>query len=343
MFNNLKNIERKRIPDNRNINGLFLNRAERVEPFNEKILSDVNLNLDLHKMGNYFDLTDFYKKVSDYIDIKSDELLVTNGAEEAIRYIFNILISKNDNIMFPIPTYGMYHVYSKIYETNKILLEYNNNFKIDKKKLYDNLKNVKVFFLPNPSHIEDLFEESEIVNILETLKENNGFLVIDETYFGFGCNTYINLINTYDNLYIIRSFSKTFGLPSVRCGMLISSSKNMKIMSNYRSAYEISYLTFKISEYFLDNIDIINNYIKECIKGREYLIENLKKENLEYNGEKNYLLNIKINDERLCNKIFNELENKLIYVRNGNTFISITIGPIQYMKKFFTEFIKLVK
>ena len=338
MFEPLKTIERKRIQDKRNIEeGVFLNRAERVKKFTEIELQKIFDFNRFSNIGNYYDV---YKKYSDYIQINQDEMLITNGAEEAIRYIFNIFLKENDKIMFPIPTYGMYHVYSKIYNVEKIMLEY-NNFKINKELLYDNLNTIKVFFLPNPSHIEDIFEESEIINILSILKKNNGLLVIDETYFGYGTKTMKHLIHFHENVYIIRSFSKTFGLPSIRLGCLISNKKNMDIISNYRPAYEVSYPSLKIGEYFLDNIDFVNDYIQECIKGREYLLKELKHNNIAYNGKSNYLLNINIEDEDMCNKICDNLEEKYIYVRNCKKYISITIGPIIYMKKFFNNFVEL--
>ena len=340
MNEKLKNIERKRIIDSRNYEkGIFLNRAERVRPFTEGELKNIFDTTNFSKLGNYFNTNKIYEKFSKYLNVDTSEMLLTNGAEEAIRYIFNIFLKENDKVMFPIPTYGMYHVYSKIYSVERILLEY-DDFKINKEKLYENLNKVKVFFLPNPSHIQDIFEEEEIIRILNILKNNNGLLVIDETYFGFGVKTMIDLINSYENLYIIRSFSKTFGLPSIRFGCLISNQKNMNIVSNYRSAYEISYPSLKIGEYFLDNIEIVKNYIKECIKGRQYLMTELKNYDIKFNGNNNYLLNIKIETEEICNKICKNLEEKYIYVRNCKKYISITIGPVDYMKSFFELFIK---
>lgn len=230
-----------------------------------------------------------------------------------------------------------------MYQLESIILDYNDDFKINKEKLYENLLKVKVFFLPNPSHIEDLFTQDEVINICKILKENNSYLVVDETYYGFGAKSMIKLINSIDNIFIIRSFSKTFGLPSIRVGCLISNDKTMNNISNYRPAYEISYPSLKIAEYFLDNIEIVNNYIKECIEGREYLISELKKNNITYNGENNYLLNIKVENKEICNKICGSLEENFIYVRNCNTYISITIGPIMYMKRFLDNFIDLYK
>lgn len=344
MIKSLKNINRVKINDYRNYdNGIFLNRAERVEPIKQDIIDDIfKKSHSFNNLGYYYDTNTLYVKYSKYLNINENELLITNGAEEAIRYIFNILLNKNDKIMFPIPTYGMYHVYNKIYQTKSILLEY-NNFKINKDKLYSNLSNIKVLFLPNPSHIEDILNKEEIIKISKILLKNDGYLIIDETYYGFGSDSMIELINSIENIFIIRSFSKTFGLPSIRVGCLISNIKNMELISNYRAAYEISYPSLKIAEYFLDNIDIVNNYIQECIEGRQYLISKFKKNNITYNGESNYLVNIKVENEEICNKICGSLEENYIYVRNCNIYISITIGPIRYMIKFFDNFINLYK
>lgn len=343
MLNSLKSIERKKVQDNRNWDkGLFLDRAERVSKFSNEILEKIFNYKNFIKIGNYFDTNALYEKYCKYLNVNEDQLLITNGAEEAIRCIFNIILKINDNIMFVSPTYGMYHVFNRMYETNSVVLDY-KDFKINKEKLYANLEKIKVFFLPNPSHIEDLFNEEDITNICKILEKNDGYLVVDETYFGFGSESMIKLINKMKNIFIIRSFSKTFGLPSIRVGCLIGNNKNMNVISNYRPAYEISYQSLKISEYFLDNIKIVDDYIHECIEGREYLIKELEYNNIIYNGNNNYLLNIKIDNEEICNSICKNLEENYIYVRDCKKYISITIGPINYMKTFFENFLNLYK
>ena len=337
MLNNLKKINRIRIQDKRDkTKCLYLNRAERVEPI------EIKENIfNFNNLGFYYDICHLYKKLSKYLNANINQILITNGAEEAIRYIFNILIKKNDTVMFPIPTYGMYHIFCDIYSVNKILLDYNNNFEINKNKLYENLNKIKVFFLPNPSHIEDIFLEEEIIKICNILKKNEGYLVIDETYYGFGSKTMINLINKIQNIFIIRSFSKTFGLPSIRVGCLIGNKHNINLISNYRPAYEISYPSLKIAEYFLDNINIINKYNLECIQGKKYLIYILEKNNIIYNGINNYLINIKIKNK--SDEICKYLEKEYIYVKNNNNYISITICPKKYIEKFINIFLKIYK
>ena len=335
MFNRLNSISRLR--NNNFINNedsfIYLNRAERVEKIDNNFIKNINFDF-----GSYYNLDILYSKFNKYLNCNGKQILITNGAEEAIRYIFNIFLKEKDNIMFPIPTYGMYHVFSKIYNVNTILLEYDNDFKLDRKKLYENLKKCKVFFLPNPSHIEDLFFEDEIKNICNELKSNNGILVVDETYYGFGSKSMIKLVNNFDNIYIIRSISKTFGLPSLRCGLLIGNSNNINTISNYRPAYEISYPSFKICEYFLDNIELVDNYIERCIEGRKYLTDNFDKFNIKYNGSNNYLLNIYLDNNEKCNKVTKNLEEHKIIVKKCKKYITITIGPIKKKKKFYNIF-----
>jgi len=341
MFNKLQTIDRFRVKDNRDFSKyLYLNRAERVAPLDNKIIDRLSQSLDLNQLGFYYDLSNLYQKLSDFLDLDQNNFLITNGAEEAIRYIFNVHVKPDDIVMFPTPTYGMYYVFSKIYCNNFITLEY-SDFKINKSKLYENIGKIKVFFLPNPSHIEDLFDEEEIINLLNILKKNNSLLVLDETYYGYGSDTMIKLIYNYNNLYIIRSFSKYFGLPAIRVGILISNKDNMSAISNYRPAYEISYLSSKVLEFFLTNNNFIKEYINECIIGREYLIKNLNKNYIKYNGNNNYLVNIEVKNN--IELVVDELKKNNIIVKKSNNYLTLTIGPIKYMEHFWNYFINIYK
>ena len=98
MLNSLKSIERKKVQDNRNWDkGLFLDRAERVSKFSNEILEKIFNYKNFIKIGNYFDTNALYEKYCKYLNVNEDQLLITNGAEEAIRCIFNIILKINDN------------------------------------------------------------------------------------------------------------------------------------------------------------------------------------------------------------------------------------------------------
>ena len=333
----LKCLNRFRIKEDRNIqNDLCLNRAERVERWSGNIIKDLR-NIDISNIGNYYDIDDLHEKLSSYLEINKMNILITNGADEAIRTIYNLYAEPNSNIMFPYPTYGMYQVYTEMYKCNKITLEY-DNFKLNKKKMYENLKITKIFFLPNPNHSEDNLEKDEIEKICNILIQNNGIMVVDETYYGFGSNTVINLLDKCKNLYIIRSFSKSWGLPGIRIGCLISKAYSI---SNIRQGYEISYLSYKLCMYFFNNISLIENYIKRCIDGRKFLQKYLNSINIQYNGETGYIFNIIFNNEKESKHIHKTLKENKIHVRLFQNTIGLTICPIEYIQKFLKIFISI--
>lgn len=324
---------RPRIKENRIFgDSLILNRAERVEPWPENIMNQVKKNIDFPKLGYYYDLDSFQNKYANYLKVIPNQLLLTNGADGAIRSLYNIYVGNNDHVMYPDPTYAMYNAYSKMYKSTSVLLEHDQDFKINRKQIYDNLSKTKIFFLPNPNHWQDNFEKDEIRYLCERLNKTGSILVSDETYYGFGSASMIPLLSEYKNLYVIRSFSKTFGLPGLRLGCLLSH-ENISI-ANYRGGYEIPYLTSVIGEYFLNNIDMIDDYNKRCVEGRTFLIKSMHELGLKYNGDKSYIFNIVFDDDKTAKQIHSYLWNNQVYTRQFKNTIGITIGPIEYMKRF---------
>tara|TARA_R110002051_G_scaffold214187_1_gene279039 strand:+ start:36 stop:755 length:720 start_codon:yes stop_codon:yes gene_type:complete len=231
----------------------------------------------------------------------------------------------------------MYHVYSNVYGVRKQELRYDNEFKINKKVLYDNIDNIKILFLPNPNHIEDLFTLDEIEKICKKIASKQGIVVVDETYNGFGSYSCIPLIKNCKNLIVVRSLSKSFGLPSLRVGVTISNKKLISIIESQRLAYEIPLLSQQVAEFFLDNIHIVNDYKDRCIEGREFLVKSLGKK-YKINGLNNYLININFKNESVAKNIKQKLESKDVWVSQYDSMIRLTIGPIEYMKTFLEKF-----
>lgn len=340
-MDNLNFQDRFRICENRDINnGICLNRAERAERWSDEIMLDIKKELDFTKLGSYYDIDDFHIKYSEYLNVDKQHVLITNGADEAIKNIYFIYAKENDNIMFPTPTYGMYNVYTQMFKCNSIQIDYDNNLKINKEKIYNNLNSTKIFFLPNPNHNEDNFELDEIARICNILQKNNGIMVVDETYYGFGSMSVVELLSKHSNIFIIRSFSKTFGLPGIRIGCLISNYKYQ--ITNLRGGYEISYISYRIGLYFLNNINIINNYIDECIEGRNYLIEELNKNKIKFNGKSGYIFNIIFENDIISKEIYDKLWEDKIYVRIYKNIIGVTISPKKYLEKFCNKLKKII-
>ena len=155
----------------------------------------------------------------------------------------------------------------------------------------------------------------------------------------YGVSSAKNLCKSFENLIVLRTFSKSFGLPSIRIGYIISSKKIIELLSTYRLSYESNFLSDTVAIYFLKNKRLVKNYINKVIAGRELVKKTLKKFGLEVYGKSSNCLLIRFNNQRQYLKITKALKNKKIYVKGNYSgilkdCILITCGPIDYMKKF---------
>ena len=340
-------ISRIRIPENRDLKkGVRLNRNERVENFDTKIISKIFQKTQDYDLGKYPDQSRIYNILSKFLRLKEENLSITSGIDGSIKSIFEIFSDKNDRVGVLSPTYAMYEVYSNLFKTKIYKISY-QNFKLDRKKLHQVIKDrkVKIIFIPNPNQpIEDNLSFKEIEKICKECKKNKILLVIDEAYHMFGSQTAAKLCLKYENIVILRTFSKSFGLPSIRLGYVIAHKKIIQIFNSYRLSYESNFLSDTVAEYFIKNFSIIKKYNKQIIQGREYLKLELKKLRIQVIGKKANFLLINFRNKKILKNILNSLKSNKIYVKSNykgdlSNCILVTCGNINTMKKL----LKIIK
>ena len=342
VFERLNYFKRMRIAEDRDlVNGLRLNRNERVEDFPKDIIQKIFKNVPKYNLGKYPDHSKIYDNLSKFLNLKKEHILLSSGIDGSLKTIFETMLKPNDKISFIEPSYAMYNVFSKIYKVKPIKIPYDNNFNLDKKKIFQSVKKgARVIFLPNPNQpIEDNLNLKELKKICNFCKLHRCLVVIDEAYHMYGASSAKNLCKNFENLIILRTFSKSFGLPSIRVGYIISSKKIIQSLDTYRLSYESNFLSDTVATYFLKNKRFIKNYISKVIAGREYIKKRLKKIGLKVYGKSSNCLLIKFDNQKQYLKIIKALKNKKIYVKSNYSgmlkdCILITCGPIEYMKKF---------
>jgi histidinol-phosphate aminotransferase len=339
------NLRRIRTLENRNLkNGLRLNRNERVLNYENNLLEKIFKKNQRYNLAKYPDHSQLYNNISKFFKIKKENFLLTSGIDGGLKTIFETLTKPGDKICALHPSYGMYEVFSKIYKTKFIKINYNlDSLKLNRIELEKQIKKKpKILILPNPNQpIEDYLNIDYLKKISLMCKKNKVILVIDEAYFMFGAQSSIGLVNKNKNLIILRSFSKSFGLPSIRLGFMITHSDNIKFFDLYRLTYESNYLTDTVANYFLTRKNLVINYNKSVVLGRNYLKKKLTNLGLNVTGTKSNFLLVKFKNDKITNFIKNELNKKKIYVRSYgksmSNFLLITCGPRKIMKTVFEE------
>ena len=338
----LKNINRIRVSEGRDlVNGLRLDRNEKVDNWEKNILENVLNGKPECFLSTYPEISTLYEKLSKHLNVNKNKLLLTSGIDGSIKNILEVLCNPGSNIAVLSPTYAMYQVYSDIFRLNLFPIKYNEELYFSEKDIEKFLENSPdILFIPNPNQpIESCLSIEELKKIASKCYDKNCILVVDEAYHYFGADSSLPLLDDFDNVIVLRTFSKAFGMPSIRVGYTICNEKIMSIISKPRLAHELSSLSIAIAEYLLDNYDKVREYCDEIISSREFVKEELKKLGLKSHGYKgNYLL-ITFHNGINVSEIVNKLYSEKIYVKGPwekpwSRSITITIGPEKLMKKF---------
>jgi len=347
----LQEMKRLRVGAYRDINsGFFLDRNERIVPYSNDILSALNTEFLKLNISLYPDVSPFYDKLAGWLKVDPQEIYITEGVSGAIKSLIETLAFSGDNIIFPSPTFAMYPVYSKMFNLEHRIVGYKNNYQMNIDQLINYIDNKTIFvFLPNPNvPIEGILNLDQISEVAKYCLKKNCFLIIDEVYYPFGGPTALPLLSQFENLIIMRSFSKAFGLAGIRLGYIVGNKKYIEYISKMRTGYETNTLSMAVANFFINHENIVYKYIQDIKNGFRYLKNELDNLGIEYNGGKtSNFLYINLKDKYINNMVVTRLKEQNIFVRGGwpepfSTGFAVTGAPKDILAKFLDAFINIL-
>lgn len=272
------------------------------------------------------------EKIAEIKNVRPAQIMAANGSDEAIDLVFRIFCEPHeDNVVAMEPTYGMYKVAADIndVEYRPALLE--ENFHLNASKLLAATdKHTKAVFLCSPNNPSgNLMNREEMQAIVQNF---NGIVVIDEAYADFSTGqTWLKELDNYANLIVFHTFSKAWGLASLRCGLAFASEEIIALFNKVKYPYNVNMLTQDKALDELNYGDRKNAWVEMILAEREPLAEALKTlpvvEKI-YKSDANFLL-VKVRD---ADKTYRFLTEKGIIVRNRNKIplcdncLRITVG-----------------
>lgn len=341
----IKNLERIFYTESRK-GYLKLDMNENPDFLPKRCLDEIKKSITVEDISMYPETSNLVKSISNSINFEADNICLTNGSDDGIRIIIQVFGKPGSNFVMANPTFEMYSVYTKMYGINLKTIEFDKNFLIDINKFLNIIDdNTSLVLILNPnSPIGKEWTEIDLLRIIEKSKENNAIVIIDEAYFYFNDNTFIDLINYYDNIIVLRTFSKAFSIAGCRIGYTVTNKFLSSFIKKCSSSYPVNILGIKSAEYLLNNPDVMSRIIFEYSIGKDYLINKLIINNYkyEYNGG-NYIL---IKPRKSPKEIFCKLKEKNILIKKYSNkilkeWIRITICSKKTMNKFWTEFEKI--
>ena len=255
-----------------------LNTNESPFPPSPKVIEAIN-TAEINKLNLYPDPESsvLVKAISKYHNIPENQIIVGNGSDEILAFAFMIFQNENRKIYFPDISYGFYKVYAEVFGAKMQLVRLDDNLMINPQN-YFNLDGTIVIANPNPPtgtvmHLEN------IEKILETNKNN--LVIIDEAYVNFGAKTSLQLIDKYDNLLVIQTFSKDRNLAGARIGIGFAQEEIIKDLNKIKysfNPYNLNRLSILAGaaamddkEYFESCTEKIKSIRQEFVKEMEAL------------------------------------------------------------------------
>ena len=228
------------------------------------------------ELAVYPEYHDALPKFAKHFKVRPDQLTLTNGTDEAIQLVVNTYAGENDTVVVLHPSYAMYRFYSQISGAKIVEVGFQSDLGFPQRDLLAAVKKrgVKAVFVANPNNpTGTLASSKQVREILEAAP--GAAVMIDEAYFEFCGQTAIPWIPKYSNLFVSRTFSKTYGLAAMRLGCLLSNSENMAAIRKGQSPYSVNSVAVACGLDAIQDPAYVRRYAEEAIQSRKMLCDAL--------------------------------------------------------------------
>lgn len=282
--------------------------------------------------------TELVNVLANSLNVSSENIFVGVGSDDVISMAFLTFFGSGKPILFPDITYSFYDVWADVYKIPYKTKRLDSDFKIQNEDYYE--ENGGIIF-PNPNAPTGVYKElSKIEDIIAANKES--IVIIDEAYIDFGGKSCVPLTEKYDNLLVIRTFSKSRSMAGARIGFAVGNKKLIKYLNDVKfsiNSYTMNRLSQKCGfEAVLDK-EYFEKTVEKIVSTRENAKTRLKE--LGFSFPDSYANFIFATHQSVSAEvIFEELKKRKIFVRYWNkprinNYLRITIGTDEEMEKLF--------
>jgi len=328
---------------------LRLDMNENPDSLPEEFVKEVLRRIDANSLSMYPEYTSLITKIADHNNIEPENICISNGSDGAIKYIFDAYISPGDQVLLTAPTFAMYPVYCEMFEAKPLFIPYRDDFSFPLNQFLERIcEDIRLAVLVNPNNPTGVtISRPDFLEIISRCLDNDVLLIVDEAYFYYYDETFIQDIKTFSNLIILRTFSKVCALAGARIGYAAGNPGIVQNLNKVKPTYDVNGFAVLFAEKLLDAPELIAQEIKKSAQGKDFLVSQLQQNNVKFMaGEANFVL---IKCPGCVRKLIEALRKEKVLVSGDfkqdflKDYLRVTVGNIQTMRYFLDVFLVLWK
>lgn len=306
------------------------------------------VNMDVDRMRLYPDPTagNLVHTLAEYYGVKEEQVFVGVGSDDVLAMCFLTFFNSDKPILFPDITYSFYKVWAQLYRIPYECPALDDDFRLRKEDYYK--ENGGIIF-PNPNAPTSIYEELDFVE--DILEHNQDVIVIvDEAYIDFAGKSAISLIDKYENLIVVQTFSKARSMAGMRIGYAISNPTLIKYLNDAKysfNSYTMNQTSLVCGVEAVKDRAYFEEQVQKIVDTREWAKEELRKLGFEFPDSKSNFLFV-THPKVSAKELFETLKKENIYVRflggeRIKDYLRISIGTrsemeslISFLKKYLS-------
>ena len=336
----VKSAFRKKQPEGRG-GFIRLDQNENPDGLPRWLFDEVMKGITPEMLGMYPEEGPFIEKYSKMMGISPSQMTITDGSVVAMGYMMKVFGEPGKDLVVVRPTFNMYGAYGALNGMKLKEVAYRDGYRMDIGDILSSIDdNTSIVVLVNPNMpIGNSYTPEEVEAVVKKAAEHGAMVVIDEAYHYFnGTQSSVPLISKYDNVAVLRTFSKMFSLAGLRLGIVMSSEENIRYVNNWRPHYTVNAVTLAFGEAVVDNIDrLLKEEPEKFDRGMKYITGWLDSNGYEYIPSSGCFLCIRPK-HRDAAYITEELKKRNILILCGGNNIEgllrLTVWDEKYMRMF---------
>lgn len=305
--------------------------------------------LDVSKLRLYPDpnSSKLVEAIANYYHMDKEQVFVGVGSDDVLAMAFLTFFNSDKPILFPDITYSFYDVWANLYRIPFERPKLDASFRIKKEDYYKENGGVVI---ANPNAPTSLFED---LSVIEDILQHNQdvVVVVDEAYIDFGGESARTLIDRYDNLLVVQTFSKSRSMAGIRIGYCMGNKaliEAMNTIKNSYNSYTMNYAAIEAGTVAIQDVEYFDTTTKKIVETREGVKGKLKDLGFEFPDSKTNFLFVTHKSIDMV-ELFEYLRKNHIFVRHFKApridqYLRITIGTehemeqlIDTMKQFIAK------